>query len=138
MNIGVRDALLFSGFQEGKKVIYMGVNPTVRYLPERDLAAPLRCERETYQAKEVEPTGSFHSALAAIQDLRILVECPFFDGNVNADNILPYDAACADVQMSKKNDMLCSKNDKTADKKPTRPRNCPSNPHSNPQLFHEL
>lgn len=105
MNIGIRDALLFSGFQEGEKVIYMGVNPAVRYLPKQDLASPLQCERETYQAKEVEPTSSLHSALAAIQDLRILVELPFFDGNINADNILPYDAACADVQMSKK--MTC-------------------------------
>lgn len=50
----------------------------------------------------MEPTGSFDSALAAIQDLRILVELTFFDGNVNADNILPYDATCADIQMSKK------------------------------------
>ena len=105
MNIGIWDALLFGGFQEGEKVIYMGVNPAVRYLPKQDLASPLQCERETYQAKEVEPTSSLHSALAAIQDLRILVELPFFDGNINADNILPYDAACADVQMSKK--MTC-------------------------------
>ena len=65
----------------------------------------------------MEPTSSLHGALAAIQDLRILVELPFFDRNINADNILPYDAACADVQMSKKNDMLCSKNDKITDKK---------------------
>ena len=43
---------------------------------------------------------SFLGAFAAVKDSRIFMELFFLDGNIDADDILPNDTTCADIQVS--------------------------------------
>lgn len=55
---------------------------------------------ETHQAQEVQSPIPTLCSLACFQDGIGLVEIPLLDANVDFDNVLPDDAASADVEMA--------------------------------------
>lgn len=54
----------------------------------------------TYQAEQMQPAVGIFCALKAVDDKFIFVKGPLFDRDIYADDILPDDATCADVEMS--------------------------------------
>ena len=61
----------------------MGVNASIRDEPD-----------------EMKTAIRVFGAMHAFEDGSVLVELTFFDGNVDADNILPDHSTCADVKMT--------------------------------------
>jgi hypothetical protein len=54
----------------------------------------------SYETEKVQPSIGVFGALEAREDGLVFVELAFFDRDVNPDDILPYDAPRANIQMS--------------------------------------
>jgi len=57
-------------------------------------------ETFTYEANQVQSSGSILRAFATFNNRWIIVKLTFFDGNIDADYILPNDATSSDIQMT--------------------------------------
>ena len=54
----------------------------------------------TYKTEEVETAIAVLCPVKTLEDDLVLVELPLLDRHINPDDVLPYDASSADVQVA--------------------------------------
>ncbi len=103
VHVYVRHADFLRGLEQRVQVRVVRVDSAVRDLAPRSVGSSETKGGEgrgAYEAEQVQTPVGLLGVLEACKDRLVLVELPLLDRDVDPDDVLPHDAARADVQMS--------------------------------------